>query len=78
MPGRNQKGVTIQISTWDRVSLEYESNLDYWASRGVNSTTALLEHYVLEGVSARRDEVRAIRDDLRELKEIVKMKLEDP
>ena len=78
MPGRNQKGVTIQISTWDRVSLEYESNLDYWASRGVNSTTALLERYVLEGVSGRRDEVRAIHDKLRELKILVKEKLENP
>jgi hypothetical protein len=32
---------------------------------------------ILEGVSGHRDEVRAIREDLNELKELVKAKLED-
>ena len=78
MPGVNQKTVTIKGDTWEKVTLEFETNSEYWSNQGVGSTTALLEYFVLQGVSGRRDEVRAIHDELRELKILVKEKLENP
>ena len=77
MPGVNQKTVTIKGDTWEKVTLEFETNSEYWSNQGVGSTTALLEYFVLQGVSGRRDMIQAIREDLNELKEIVKMKLEN-
>jgi len=72
---KRQKSLSIPLDLWVRVVAEYEARMEYWADRGVRSSTGLIRHYVNEGLSGNKDEIQAIKAELQELREIVMRKL---